>query len=158
MQMVIYFENKEFKFDDIRVPITVLEIKHLLRESLGSPVRQQRLFYFDDDPQQGPSLSSCKHDHTFVQDVPKIELVLTLGEVSAWAHFYVIFPPDQYERRRVHKVFSNRFASIAKVKRRIFYDTGLQVSYLCKKNGNLIDEDLNLFQCDVENGSILYCL
>ena len=160
MQMVIHLEAKEFIYNDIKVPTTVLKIKVMLLESLGLPVLHQRLFHFPECPQQGPGLPLCEDDHSFVQDIPRIEFVLTLGGVSTCAHFYVLLPPDEYERREVSKMFSCRFASIANIKQRIIDITGLQVKHLSKQvqNGNLLAENLNLFQCEVENGTVLYCV
>ena len=159
MQIVVYSEGREFIEDDIRPPITYLIIKIMLQHSLGIPVRHQRLFYIPEHPQQSAGLPLCENED-FVPDVPRLELVLTLGGVSTWAHFYVILPPDQDENRKVYKMVSCRFDSIANIKQRVIDDTGLQVNRLSKQeqNGNLLVENLNLFQCEVENGSILFCV
>ena len=159
MQVVVCSEGREFIEDDIRLPITYLIIKIMLQESHGLPVRHQRLFYIPEHPQQSAGLPLCENEH-FVQDVPRLELVLTLGGVSTWAHFYVILPPDQDENRKVYKMVSCRFDSIANIKQRVIDDTGLQVNRFSKQeqNGNLLAENLNLFQCEVENGTTLFCV
>ena len=163
MQVVVHLEGEKFISDEMGVPgipITVLIIKIFLHESLGLPVRHQRMFYYPEHPCMHVAGLILFEDEHFVQYVPRIEFVLTLGGVSTWAHFYVILPPDQYERREVSKIFSCRFDSIANIKQRVIGVTGLQINRLSKQvqNGNLLAENLNLFQCEVENGTILYCV
>ena len=160
MQVVVHLESRKFIFKDIIVPITVLQIKQRLFQCFDVPVRHQRLLYYPDEPQQGPGLRLCKDYDRFVQGTQKTKLVLALGEVSIWAHFYVYLPSDSDEKRRVSKVNANRFNSIADVKQCIIDGQGLQVNGLSKQaqNGNLLNENTNLFQCKVENGTILCCV
>ena len=159
MQIAVYLEGENFTSDEVGVPgvpIIVPVIKILLCQSLGIPIFRQRLFYYPEHPcMHCAGLHLCE-----VQYAPRIELVLTLGEVSTWAHFYVILPPDQDENRKVYKMVSCRFDSIANIKQRVIGVTGLQINRLSKQvqNGNLLAENLNLFQCEVENGTTLFCV
>ena len=159
MNVVIKFETKEFTFTNIIGPITVLRIKQMFYLKFGVPVRHQRLFSYPDQPHRGPGPRLCQDDESFVQGNPNVDLILTLGEVSNWAHFYVTFPRYPGEEGRVLKVFSNRFDSIHEIKQRIFADHDeLRAHALSKQelHGHLLEDDSNLYQCQVENGTILY--
>ena len=159
MNVVIQFEMTEFTLNNINVPITVLQIKQKFHLKFGVPVRHQRLFSYPDDPHRGPGPRLCQDHDSFIPGTQYDDLILTLGEVSSWAHFYVCFPRDPDEERRVLKVCSNRFSSIHEIKHRIFaYHEELRVYALSKqeRHGHLLEDDSNLFQCKVENGTILY--
>ena len=78
-----------------------------------------------------------------------------------WAHLYVILPSGN-GGRIVHRMNSYKFKSIAEIKLRILASQRSQVNsfHLSKEqyNGNLLVENLNLFQCQVENRTKLYCV
>ena len=111
MQTVVYLEGEQFINDDIERSIPVFMIKLMLHEKFGSPIFRQRLFYYPEHPLYDDGLPLCEDEH-FNQDFPRLELVLTFGGFSTWAHFYVILPPDQHENRMILKMISCKFASI----------------------------------------------
>ena len=159
MQVVIHLEGAQYIFHDVGLPISVHQIKLLFQNTYGVPVRDQRLFYYPDIPEHGPlaGLRLSDDHHSFVENIPEVQFVLTLGGVSMWAHFYVILPSGD-GRKAVHRMNSHKFKSIAEIKHRILANQRLPVNgfQLSKENGNLLAENLNLFQCQVENGTNLH--
>ena len=111
MQIVVYLEGEQFTNDDIEGSITVFMMKLMLHEKFGLPIFRQRLFYYPEHPLYDDGLPLCEDEH-FNQDFPRLELVLTFGGFSTWAHFYVILPPDQHENRMILKMISCKFAPI----------------------------------------------
>ena len=89
----------------------------------------------------------------------EVQLVLTHGRVCSVVYFYVRYLIPVNSPKKVVKFSAHRFATIGDLKVRIAGKTGLQANsiQLYLNPSYPLDNNLNIYECGVQNGSSLFC-
>ena len=160
MQASVHIEGKEHEFN-IKLPTTAIRLKQLIAKECGIPVQVQHLYYFPEIPvHMAPQLDEFADDQTFQEHVlnKQVSCVLTFGYFSSWAYFYVHFQPGCAEKA-VFRFNSHRLQLIVDVKKDICLETRIPVSKMSLLiNGEVLTDNLSLFQLGIQNGTNLSCL
>ena len=139
------------------LPTTVSQLKRLINRQTGIPVRVQNLFDYPEFPDQIPGLRFFDDNHVFDENMQQVNLVLSLGKVCSWVYAYMHYPCGNGQTT-VARINFHRFSTIAYVKRHISMAIGLQASDIQlshKANGHQFNDNSNVYQCGIQNGSIL---
>ena len=147
---------REIAFKASVLPFTVLQLKTIINEDSNGyiPVKEMNLYLYPDLLKPEPGLVMLSDDHKFNGKNENFEFVLTLGKMSIWSYYYVLYG------ERVFKIGSSGFETIAELKSRISVVIKQPVSCIKMKDINKIclDDDSSLYHCGVVNGTILYCV
>ena len=159
MQAFVHLEGREHLLNT-KLPTTALQLKQMISDEIGVPVKMQHLHDFPEIPShQSPQLNLYADDFIFNKHVlnRQVNCVLTFGNFSSWAYFYVHFNDDRVEKA-VFRFKSHRMRSVADVKKDVCLKTKLPVSHLIfLLDRKVLSNKLNLFQCGVINGTNLIC-
>ena len=154
VQVRISSEGGEQTFN-VDIPFTGEKIKELIRDRTNIPEESQFLFDYPKIPDAEFELIG---NRVFDSDTPQ-HFVLTMGEASQWAYFYIILPPYANGTRVYQKMNCHKFATVKDLMNRIasFNKLGTCEYWLYKDQEiKLADINQNLFQAAVVNGSKLY--
>ena len=159
MQAFVHLEGKEHLLNT-KLPTTALQLKQMISNEIGVPVKMQHLHDFPEIPShQSPQLNLYADDFIFNKHVlnRQVNCVLTFGNFSSWAYFYVHFNDDRVEKA-VFRFKSHRMRSIADVKKDVCLKTKLPVkSLILMLDRKVLADKLNLFQCGIKNGTNVCC-
>ena len=158
MKVYIHFEGWHQLINVQNQPITVLEIKRRIEIECGlAVVRGQVLWDF-----QERDMRKCRNADILNANMSNedIQLVLRMPGFSSWAYFHVCFMSRRDNRNFVSRFTYHRFTKIVQMKRLISHSTMRPMNsfQLHRANGNVLNDNLNLFECGVLNGDMLYCI
>ena len=154
VQVRISSEGGEQTFN-VDIPFTGEKIKELIRDRTNIPEESQFLFDYPKIPDAEFELIG---NRVFDSDTPH-HFVLTMGEASQWAYFYIILPPYANGTRVYQKMNCHKFATVKDLMNRIAsFNKLCTCEYWLYKDqeSKLADINQNLFQAAVVNGSKLY--
>ena len=169
VQVRISSEGGDHTFN-VDVPFTADKVRELIRGRTNIPEESQSLFDYSEKRETEFELIGTR---VFVANTPQ-HFVLTMGEFSQWAYFYVILPPYAtvkkgvflrqgvnitrvYQRMNCHKLATvkdlmNMIADFNKLCACEFW------LYKENKESKLADINQNLFEAAVVNGCRLYVI
>ena len=161
MQVFVHFDGELLSLNVDNLPTKVLDVKGIIDHQTGIPVRDQSLFDYPQSPDQGPGLRLLADNHIFYPNMlnKEVQLVLTHGRVCSVVYFYVRYLIPVNSPKKVVKFSAHRFATIGDLKVRIAGKTGLQANsiQLYHNPSYPLDNNLNIYECGVQNGSSLFC-
>ena len=161
MQVSINFDDKARRLVVNNLPVNILDVKEMIDQHTGIPARDQKLFDYPQLPDQGPGLRLLADNHIFYPNMlnKEVQLVLTHGRVCSVVYFYVRYLIPVNSPKKVVKFSAHRFATIGDLKVRIAGKTGLQANsiQLYLNPSYPLDNNLNIYECGVQNGSSLFC-
>ena len=158
MKVYIHLEGWHQLINVQNQPFTVGDIKRRIEIECGlAVVRGQVLWDF-----QERDMRKCRNANILDANSSNkdIQLVLRMPGFSSWAYFHVCFMSRRDNRTFVSRFTYHRFTKIVQMKRFISDWTMRPMNsfQLHRANGNVLNDNSNLFQCRVFNGSILYCI
>ena len=158
MKVYIHLEGWHHAIDVQNQPVTVGEIKRRIEIECGLTVaRGQALWDFQEQSMRKCRDADILNANSSNED---IQLVISVPGFSAWAYFHVCFSRTFDNETLVLMFTCHRFTKIVEMKQWISQKTERPMNsfQLQKANGNVLDDNSNLFQCEVLNGDMLYCM
>ena len=158
MKVYIHLEGWHQVINVQNQPVTVGDIKRRFKIECGlAIVRGQVLWDF-----QERSMRICRDADILNANMSNedIQLVLRMPGFSSWAYFHVCFMSRRDNRTFVSRFTYHRFTKIVQMKRLISDWTMRPMNsfQLHWANGNVLNDNLNLFEYGVLNGDMLYCI
>ena len=159
MQVFIHVEGKEHEFN-IKLPAKLDQLKQMIAKECGIPEEVQHLHNFPEIPANAlPELNTFADDHTFKEHVlnKQVNCVLTFGDFSTWAYFYIHFQPGCTEKA-VYRFKSHKLRSVVDIKKDICLKTKIPVNRIrLSMNGKCLEKNVNFFKLGIQNGTLLKC-
>ena len=158
MKVYIHLEGWHQLINVQNQPFTVAEIKQRIEIECGlAGIRGQVLWDFQEQDMRTCRDADILNANSSNED---IQLVISVQGFSAWAYFHVSFSRTFDNETLVLMFTCHRFTKIVEMKQWISQKTERPMNsfQLQKANGNILDDNSNLFQCEVLNGAMLYCM